>query len=876
MTITTLGRESGGDAGLTKHTIGNALVIYPAGNMTKAARDLALTVAADTENDLVVVDLPASSPISMWESVARALPRSRRGVRLVIGARSREITALAGHWLAERLKRPVLVPDGLVVRGAGGSLFVHSGQGSGWVRCSPGRPPRWEAKRFPRPSWDAGLVPENFPTSARGLAEPLPGGVWIRPIGDDPRLRANRLRLIETMPCQPEYPTVVLGSPGGVPLGQDDVALVWRALPENVRQRVRFVQYGPMSMPRGALGQAIADAAGQEVVFYAGMPIGPAAAPEIFTVRSDGSLGWHAYARELSYRPRKSADEPAKAPSVLSHRSPILGGREVSPGVYWLSVDAVVEVVQAGLLVRQPAETAGLEAIRSIPADPATHVVMFEAESNGDRARMEYLAGEFAQRLSNSVRPMSRVLGARSLLAAQAKPALSHVASGFADAKPSGGTLKRYAEGSNEKMVTPAEVTPAPTEITMEIRPVAAPAVQPSAEESPSRRENVRLSAEPVVVNGPGVPDPVAPPVPVDRPAAPALPVSQSAPVAPAIAAPAPVPVPVPAPAPAPKRPSETVPDETAPVAADTAGDDPEGLSPPVDSPEPVEEPATAEAEPVEASEPEPEPAAARLQPVPTPEATGLLPERGIEDERAWLRRTLNAEYGTMSNSVARILSEHPGFQGALTRSSTDVLTDAVAVQVYLTTRGKAVDDALRTAQVGPHVPLARCVVSGLSRLPTHRGPAVFTTSPTPSQWELYRDQKLVTEWGFLHALIEPPAGGEDTVDVLVWSMTGRRTRLLEAEDGVAERVLFVPGSSFKVLEMTEPQQDGARGRILLRELAAAEIDTDGRVDPNRISLDELALNSLRRQLELWADGKSSVQVNAASAARFGALPGLV
>ncbi|MEU6266908.1 hypothetical protein [Saccharopolyspora shandongensis] len=842
MAIATLGRQADGGAGLARHTIGNALVVYPAGNMTKAARNLAMTVAPDTENDLVVIDLPVSSPISMWESVARALPRSRRGVRLVIGARSRETTALAGHWLAERLKRTVLVPDGLVVQGAGGSLFVHSGQGSGWVRCSPGRPPKWEAKRFPRPVWDGAVVPENFPTSARGLAEQLPGGVWIRPIGDDPQLRANRARLIETMPCQPEYLTVVLGSPGGVPLGQDDIALVWRVLPESVRRRVRFVQYGPMSVPRGVLGQVIADAAGQEVVFYAGMPVGPAVAPEIFTVRTDGSPGWHTYARELAYRPRAAADAPVGAPTVLSHRVPVLGGQEVSPGVYWLSVDAVVEVVQAGLLVRPPAEAAGFDAIRSIPAVPDAHVLMYDAESPDDLSRMEYLAGELAQRLSNSVRHMSQVIGARSMLAeTQVKTALPRAASGVADTKPAS---KRFAEAATEKMPVPIEPAPAAAEMTAVIRPVAGPAVQPSTAESPSRQEDVRLAAEPVVVAGPAVPNPLAP---VELSTQPALPADERA-------SPAKAPAPVDAPLPTFASAPAAMPNEPEP-AAYTA--------------EPAEEPEPAQ------EVPEQLPAVARLQPVPTPDATGSLPERGIEDERAWLRRTLNAEFGTMSNSVARVLSEHPGFQGALTRSSADVLTDAVAVQLYLTARGKAVDDALRTAEVGPHVPLARCVVSGLSRLPTHRGPAVFTATPTPGQWELYRSHKLVTEWGFLHALTEPPAGSEDTVDVLVWSMTGRRTRLLETDGGVAERVLFVPGSSFKVLELAEPEQDGARGRILLRELAAAEIDADGRVDPNRISLDELALNSLRRQLEQWAGGGSQVQVDAAAADRFGALPGL-
>ncbi|MET9633969.1 hypothetical protein ABZX92_41605 [Lentzea sp. NPDC006480] len=864
----------GGEFGLTKHTIGNALVVHPVGNMTRAAQNLALNVAADIENDLVVVDLPASSPISLWESLARVLPKRRRGVRLVIGGRSRETTALAGHWLAERLKRPVLVPDGQVLCGAGGSLFVHSGPSSGWVRCSPGKPPKLEAKRFPRPHWDAALMSENFPTSARGIAEPLPGGLWIRPIGDDPSLRANRLRLIEIMPCQPDLIGVVLGSPGGVPLSQDDVALMWRELPEHLHDRVRFVQYGPMSVPRGVLGQTIADKLEREVIFFSGMPIGPAVAPEIFTVRQDGTLGWHAYAREMKYQPRGSENEEPKVPTVVTHRSPMPGARELSPGVYWYSVDAVVEVVQSGLLVRPPAATTNVEAIRSIPADPSTHNLMYEAETEADLDRMKYLATDLSQWLGDSVRPMSRVLHARSLLHMQAWTS-SHVAAGFADTATSAGIFDGHEDDAS------IVVMPAPLEMTTVIRAPSVPSVE--------RAE--AIGTEPVDLEGapaaghadtvsPGIvsarldaasPDevsarrdlvvpPTAPPGPNLSPSHPiALPAS----VAPPMIESAPVVFDAPvqhdgmAPQPGPAQ-SEA---------------EPSAVSGPVPAPQLGAE-AVLDAQPAVQSKPAAV-AIARLQPTPNPEATGLLPKRGIEDERAWLRRTLAAEYGVLSNSVARILSEHPGFQGALSRSSAEVLTDAVAVQLYLTGRGKAVDDALRTAVVGPHVPFARCVVSGLSRLPSHRGPAVFGASPTPGEWDLYRDHKLVTEWGFLHALTGPRADEDSEVDVLVWSMTARRTKLLEGQNGVRERVLFVPGTSFKVLEMIEPQAEGTRGRILLRELTAVEIGTDGRVDPNRISLDELALNSLRRQAEQWTDGALPVQVDPAAADRFGALPGL-
>jgi hypothetical protein len=264
-----------------------------------------------------------------------------------------------------------------------------------------------------------------------------------------------------------------------------------------------------------------------------------------------------------------------------------------------------------------------------------------------------------------------------------------------------------------------------------------------------------------------------------------------------------------------------------------------------------------------------------RFQPTPTTEASALTRSRGMNEERAWLRRNLGPQYGTIANAVARILSEHPGFRGALSKSKDEVLTDAVAVRLYLSPQGASVDEALCTVSVGPHVPFARCVVAGLDRLPSHRGPSVFTASPTAEELRLYRQRRVLTEWGFTHALSSPCAGTEGTYDVLLWAMTARRTRLLEPEaEHTEDRLLFVPGTSFKLLSVVEPV-DGARGQILLRELAASEIDEDGRVDPNRASLDELAGTSLRRQAELWATEEHRRRITEADSDRFGRLPGL-
>src|SRR6476469_379435 len=114
-------RRGGPRFPVDRHTIGNADVVFPKERLTSAARSLALALPAYPDNDVVVVDLPVDTPIAAWESVAEVLPRRRRGVRLVLGGRARETTALAGQWLSERLRRTVVAPDGAMVHGGTGA-----------------------------------------------------------------------------------------------------------------------------------------------------------------------------------------------------------------------------------------------------------------------------------------------------------------------------------------------------------------------------------------------------------------------------------------------------------------------------------------------------------------------------------------------------------------------------------------------------------------------------------------------------------------------------------------------------------------------------------------------------------------------------------
>ncbi|PPA56908.1 hypothetical protein [Micromonospora chalcea] len=1048
--------------GVVQHTVGNALVVHAEDAISSEAQSLALSMIEDAENDVVVLDLGDGMPISAWESMAGVLPRRRRGIRPVACGRHGNSAAMAGQWLSERLNRTVIAPDGDLVRGSAGTLFVHSVPGSGWVRFRPGRPPAWDAKRYPTPAWDRAAV-DTRPSSAVAEIEPIPAGVWIHSNRDPQVVDPQRRRLTAYVPCQAETMSVLLGCPGTPPLSLDDVVRFWRGLDEEHRQRVRFVQFGEIRMPEGeAFGQALADLLNTEVTCYTGVPIGSPQKYEIRTVLPDGAFGWAPYALELSYSPRAHPNSRARRPTVLRHRPPLTGAEELAPRVYWFAPGAVVEVVQSGLWVRATAEPKNAEQVRAAMLDARSGTLVFDDTVHAAAERMRELAADLAARV-DGMAGTARTLMPASVLVPGAKPSsrAQVVVDLEAETRAVGGPapMPAYVEVAPPAPVAPASadsvVVAGPAPVTSERDPLAgtpmlprppavprpvAPGVPafPTLPPPPVLPIPSELPAPPVVPSGSDLPAPLVPelpPPPVafasDLPAPPVVPppvepvlpavpgerpVSGPPSAVPAAAGPAPVPPaalagPVPAGRPIPSggsgesagqngRPALPEPIVAADPVVTVEPVEPVepvgpvgslGPVPPVGSvapadragpPEPVEhvdplvraepsahteaigggltahggqdaapgaypipepptmpagfgepepptmpagfgqalatpppvapgpvaptvpsltvhavdpipaaatpattsapatapgevEPSAAEAGPPGEAEPV-DSAEARVQPVPSAGAGALLSEKkGLADERAWLRRTLSREFDVMASSVSRIMSQHPGMQGSGV-STEDVLADSVALRLYLTGRGPGVDAGLRSGRKGPHVPFARCVVAGVSRMPSFRGTTVYRLSPTDREWELYQDRRLVTDWSFVNALTQPCATEDGDTDVLIWSMTARRTSLLEPEgdEHVEDRVLFLPGTNFKVLDQRRPAA-GERGAVLLREIGANEIDDTGRVDSNRVSLDELAVTSLRRSLDRWATAEPRERIGAGARGRLRVLPGL-
>lgn len=632
-------RPRNGTAPRGTETVGHALVVHPPEGMSAEARQLASTLPADPDHDLVVADLPRDNPGTFWETLATALPRGRRSLRLVLSGRSRELGALAGHWLSTRLGRTVVAPVGVLSRDLNGCLFVDAGPGSGWLRFRPGREPEREAKRFPRPPWESLLVNEPFGAGA-STAEPVPAGLWLRPEGDRGRLDAGRNRLTHAIPCQPDVLMIALGGRDLPPLPLDDVVPLWEALPPADRERVRFVHFGPVKPAGKPLGQTLADLLGEEVTCYTGMPVGPG---DVYLLRQDGSHGWNAFVQQLSFVPG------GVSPVPRARRAPVKGLPEVAPGTYEYASDVVVETLLAGLWIRPADVPAHAAAVRATQADPATNLVLYEDSDPQIAGRMWTVTQEVLGRLDYSTRLVSKPLPVTAVCRPE---------------PPDGEVLLPW--------------------LTEALDTASLPVARPSVARAP-----VDLRAKDHL---------------------------------------------------------------------DTA----------------------------------------RFQ-------------------------------------VAELLD-----------LSADKDIDAAALHAYLTGDAPNLDAALRAGKDGPHVDLARCAVSALLSRPPHRGGTVAAVTPTAAQWEFYRQHKILTEWGFHSMLTAPPEEQDGETDLLVWSMTSRRTASFD--DPVAGRVVFPPGTCFKVLELTET----GRPRVLLRELSPAEIGPDGTVDENRRSLDQLAVTSLRRFADKW------------------------
>ncbi|MFI6022881.1 hypothetical protein ACIBCP_35220 [Streptomyces sp. NPDC051287] len=862
--------------------VGGALLVHPKGQLDERAAGFAEGLSDDPQHTLVVVDLPAGVLADEWAAVARLLSPSRYGsLRIVFGRDRGEAVRRAAGLISERLGREVVAADGTLVPTVTGGLFTP-GDDAGWLRFRPGHPTEPDSRRFPRPHWERSLPGRPRAVSDRTTAQPVPSGVWLRHT-DRTLVPGEHRGRIEAAPTDPHRLLVVLGSPDTPPLPVDDVARYWDSVLPDARSAVRFHLYGTLDTPESlSPGQCLADALDHEVVLYADLPSGTPSGTD------DGTMSYVPVGTAVLLRP------PASGSGVPEPREPAAGGELVAPGTR-AGVAGGAEITAAAapaavrpLVPQQAPPRVQMEsgtaqrpagAVREIPAPVGTGPAP-EAEGSLPDAGEGPAAGEEA--VASGDPAVGGDLVPRATPASGRSPVPGENPASGKTPVPGENPASGESPVPGENHVPGADtVTGERPEKTTVVPRAGAPAG--NAMPVPAPIGTAKPGTTPDPVPGP-VPD--STPEPAPDPVPDPLTTAQAPPAGPPVPAPAP---PLPGPDLAPADPGRTA---SAPGSPDPSGPDllaAPGLAPgtgPEEAPDPAPEPAPAprpvrpaaprfrleSAAPVPELGPDPEPhpdpevpaapdarerarpagspAAAsgasdqvRVQPVPGQGACAIPPERGVARERDWLRRMFSEQYNATAGAVSRVMSETPGLRGDSRAEADQALTELVAVRLYLSGDSRGADSAVRTAAAGPHVPLARCVTAGLRRLPSYRGPTLLRTRLTDAERAWYHEGRLVTEWAFCHARTSLHTGprGAGATDILIWSMTSRRTAQLDP--AVPDRVLFLPGTVFKVL-----RTDGHT--VLMREVSSSEISADGRVEGQQARLDEIAVKGLGNILD--------------------------
>ncbi|GAA2030417.1 hypothetical protein GCM10009839_32670 [Catenulispora yoronensis] len=221
----------------------------------------------------------------------------------------------------------------------------------------------------------------------------------------------------------------------------------------------------------------------------------------------------------------------------------------------------------------------------------------------------------------------------------------------------------------------------------------------------------------------------------------------------------------------------------------------------------------TATVSPAQASASAPSPTTP--QPAPPPSLTPTLeastsapltPASPCTDtDREAFRTLLGSRYNIHLRPVVSAIARVPALRAVDVAAAR---VELAAVRTYLhdaspESGGAVLDRALRSGEPSHRAPALHaygaCLTAGLRRLPAYLGP-VYQDSRIDPAW--------LAEYRVGRTLVEPaPVGASVFLDrvgaggFLIWSVTGRRTALLE--DRVAEQrgaVRFLPGSRFRVL----------------------------------------------------------------------------
>ncbi|MEU1089409.1 hypothetical protein ABZ401_21770 [Streptomyces sp. NPDC005892] len=198
-------------------------------------------------------------------------------------------------------------------------------------------------------------------------------------------------------------------------------------------------------------------------------------------------------------------------------------------------------------------------------------------------------------------------------------------------------------------------------------------------------------------------------------------------------------------------------------------------------------------------------------------------PSRRVDRPGAWPPAATGAagQLGVESRA-ARLLGAHP----ELADGEPDPAAALAAVLRRLA--GHGVPDGPGThadGRTAPHPPPDPGLLDrGLRMLPVHRGPTGLRATLDERTRRWYEGRAAVTDPDACEASTLGPADVPGNTDVLIWSVNGRRTGLLDP-DG-PDRVLFLPGTRFRVVG-----HDTTPGLLMMRETVPGEPAADDDLD---------------------------------------------
>ncbi|WP_170191886.1 hypothetical protein [Saccharothrix syringae] len=205
------------------------------------------------------------------------------------------------------------------------------------------------------------------------------------------------------------------------------------------------------------------------------------------------------------------------------------------------------------------------------------------------------------------------------------------------------------------------------------------------------------------------------------------------------------------------------------------------------------------------------------------------------EQERDALRRMLGERYGEHAAVACRHIVSRPEDPEAFEA----VVTDLAAVSACLQQDEEVLVEALRLGKLGRLWPYAAAVVSGLRRLPVHQGVTVCW-----GEAHRYRTGDVLVEHGLLNTVAGPVVPVDGRVEFLLWSVTGRRVSVVDPfGTAVQERVVFAPGSAFKVLAVVEAEES-APMQVMAQEVVGRHHE----LPPGVLGTLERAAVALRNQ----------------------------